>query len=166
MLGCEVALRCCPDSVDSFLSLPNISKHFLGAPSDALTERREERPSQRAVRLSGHRLALELSRAAVPQGAVQPAGVVKALDVGEELSPSGLETRERAPELGLEGLEEALRHRVVPAVAFSAHADHSTDPFETPAVVLRTVLLGFQGSSQRCVVEQSARSNESDPLDV
>ena len=71
-----------------------------------------------------------------------PDSVVEDLDVLEDLA-SSLRSRVVPAEvlkLGLERTEEALRHRVVPAVALPAHACEDPALAELPAEFLAGVL--------------------------
>src|SRR3954464_8345486 len=77
--------------------------------------------------------------------------VVKDLEVLEDRALGHLPGREgrAVHELGLEAAEEALRGRVVPAVALAAHRLDEPVPGQDRPVVLASVLGGFKRSSQR-----------------
>ena len=68
--------------------------------------------------------ALELDRAQVAEVRVAPLPIVEHLDVLEDLPGRLLTSSEAAPvyQLTLEGREEALHDRIVPAVALAGHA--------------------------------------------
>ena len=86
--------------------------------------------------------ALVLDRADVPESGVPTTTVVEGLDVFEDRC-TGLGTTDivvSMDELCLEGREEALRDRIVPAIALAAHAADNPLSAELTPVFLARVL--------------------------
>src|SRR3989442_1790589 len=108
---------------------------------DRVSSSRRSSPSSDGVRVSG-RCALVLYRADVTEGGMPATTVVEGFDVVEDRIArlAATDVVVSVDELRLERREEALRHRVVPAIALAAHAGDDS-PFAEPApVVLARVL--------------------------
>src|SRR5262245_2913509 len=87
-------------------------------------------------------MLLELLRTDVAEVGVTTLPVVEHLDVLEDRQTCRLTSRKPAPmnQLELERREEALHHRVVPAVPASAHAAHDAASSQRVLVDLARVL--------------------------